>query len=97
MMEAEPEVADEKTCDARRAHMAKMLRVHWKEDWEPFSPEEFYVIWGALFQYAAHLLVCNLIGHTWYDSYFVLYGEPGGNRECQRCYRREVKRGDTES
>lgn len=76
---------------AREARMPFALGEHWRrKDWEPFSPEEFYVTWGGLWSYARRLLVCTVRGHLWYDSHFILYGEPDTIKSCDRCWRMEA-------
>lgn len=75
----------------RRETQGKELRGHWKQrGWEPFQPDGFYVTWPGLAQYAWRLLVCNLVGHRWYDVHFILHGEPGDARTCDRCWRDEA-------
>ena len=81
---------DDAEVERRWATESKVLREYWrKRGWKPFSPEEFYVTWPNLAEYAWRLLVCNLVGHKWHDSHFILYGEPGDSRTCDRCDRNE--------
>lgn len=84
---------DDALCEQRAREAPKVLRGHWRQpDWRPFSPEEFYVTWRGLLQYAVSLLVCELLGHKWYDSGYCLKGVPSDYRDCERCNRNEVLR-----
>jgi hypothetical protein len=84
---------DEELLLRREAESPTVLREYWREaGWEPFSPEEFYVTWGGLWWYAWRLAVCVVRGHQWHDSHYCLYGEPGRNRHCERCWRSEILR-----
>lgn len=80
--------------EQRYAIQHKTLRQHWRQrGWEPSQPDGFYVSWSSLFQYAWRLLVCNVAGHKWHDVHFILYGEPGEDRTCKRCWRDEALEG----
>lgn len=84
---------DDALCEQRAREAPKVLRGYWHQaGWRPFQPDGFYVTWGALFRYAVSLLVCDLVGHKWCDSHYCLTGEPGDDRDCERCDRHEVLR-----
>ena len=86
---------DDEEVERRYAIEGKALRGHWQQrGWEPFQPDGFYVTWPSLAQYAWRLLVCNLVGHRWHDSHFILCGEPGDSRTCDRCWRDESLEGN---
>ena len=88
-----PEEGTDEEFEERSDNAHKALREHWAQSgWVGWSPEEFYVTWPALADYAWKLLRCNLLGHIWHDSHYNLYGSASDSRDCDRCYRREVRR-----
>ena len=86
-------VGTEEEVEERDRNAHRVLRRYWsRPDWEAWSPEEFYVTWSGLAGYAWKLLCCNVLGHDWHDSHYNLYGVTSDSRDCERCYRREMRR-----
>lgn len=86
---AESSEVRDKLVRLRHANQRYALREHWgRGDWE-LGWCEWPCTWNALFAITRRLLVCTLLGHHWNDSDFVLSGEPGDTRRCERCDRGE--------
>ena len=73
------------------AERSGALREHWRNGKWELGWHEWPCTWRGIWSAAWPLLVCTLLRHRWHDSNFVLYGEPGDSRRCDRCDRPEER------